>query len=94
MLNGTSSVILEGDFRDCHQSFEKQRECFTTFGHLIYEAKLLFEAFCLISFSHVKRLGKSMTHNLTRYANHITSLSVWMKDVPSQLNALLIINYG
>ena len=54
-----------------------------SFGLLIEDVKAIDESFQCISFSHVRKEGNIVTHNLVRQARHVTSYLVWMEDVPS-----------
>ena len=51
--------------------------------------KTLLETFQSISFSYVRRQRNSVTHNLAKYARHVSGLIVWMDDIPPQLNNVL-----
>ena len=47
------------------------------FGHLISNANLLADTFRSISFSHVCCLGNSTTHNICKYAKHVTDFLIF-----------------
>ena len=44
-------------------------------------------------FSHTRRLGNSVTHNLAKHARHVKGLEMWMEDVSSHLLYVLSIDY-
>ena len=41
--------------------------------------------FSKLSYSHTKREGNSITHNLPQLAANIPNCVIWMKDVPSDV---------
>ena len=56
-----------------------------SFGLLIKDVKAIDESFQCISFSHVRKEGNIITHNLVRQACHVTGYSVWIEDVSSHV---------
>ncbi|XP_075654837.1 uncharacterized protein LOC142625007 [Castanea sativa] len=80
---GLDSVILEGDYEILMKSLMQDSLSLATSGLLIQDVKVIAESFQCISFSHVRREGNKVAHNLVRHAYHVTGFSVWMKDVPS-----------
>ena len=57
------SVIVEGDL-ELIISALRSEESFTSFGHLICSIKQSLGIFSCISFSHTRRTGNSLAHNL------------------------------
>ena len=53
------------------------------------DVKLVANSFVSLSYSHIKRNGNSVTHNLAKYAIHIPDFEVWMEDVPSHVVSFL-----
>ena len=90
---GFSSIILECDFERVINSWRREETSFSSFGHLLEDAKVLAESFAGFIVSHVKRQGNSIVHNLARYAKHVSDLKVWMKSVPSRLNAIIVADF-
>ena len=88
------SVIVEGDSELIISALQSEEESFTSFGHLISLIKQSLGIFSCISFSHTRRTGNSLAHNLTQYTRHIDALTVWMEDVPPQLHHVLITDFG
>ena len=66
---------------------------FASFGHLYASIKSTINAFNSISFSHTRRLGNLVAHNLTKYAKHFRGLLVWMKDIPPHLHVVLLVDH-
>ena len=90
---GCLSFILEGDSERVINTFSNNEDSFSPFGHILDSAKALTESGC-ISFSHVRRLGNSVAHNLTKHFRHVSGYSVWMEDVPPHLYSILLTDVG
>ena len=57
------------------------------------ESLLYVSIFSNFSFSHIRRQGNSMAHNLVMHVKYISDLSMWMKDVTPHLNNVLLADY-
>ena len=68
---GFSSFILEGDSEVVIKSLKSDEATLSPFGHILNSAKQKTETSCCISFSHIRRLGNSVAHNLAKYARHV-----------------------
>lgn len=89
---GFSSIIIEGDLEVVIKALKSGEESFATYGHLISAAHPTIEAFSYICFSHTRRQDNAIVHNLSRHAGHVGGYLVWMKDVPSYLQNVLLAN--
>lgn len=76
---GCSSFILESDSEFVIKTLSGEEISLSSFGHILQSAEAMIEANC-ISFSHVRRLGNSVSHNL------------WMKNVPPHLYFVQLTN--
>ena len=65
-----------------------------SFGLLIFYAKLVTDSFSVVVFSNTHRLGNFVTHNLAKYAKHVSGLSVWMEDISQHINDVLLVDYA
>ena len=65
-------------------------QSFTPFKHLISEVKFYAKFFQSFSFSHICRQGNSIAQNFTRHLRHVSSLLVWIENVPQILNNVLL----
>ena len=65
-------------------------QSFTSFRHLISEVKFYAKFFQSFSFSHICRQGNSIAQNFTKHLRHVSSLLVWIEDVPPTLNNVLL----
>jgi len=77
-----NDVILEVDSEIVINALNKDPHSLASFGLPIQGVKYFTNLFHCIKFSHVRREGNSVAHNLARHARHVTSFQVWMKDVP------------
>ena len=91
---GLNSFILEGDSKAMIKCLRSDDNSFSPFGHILAAAKATTETNCCISFSHIRKLGNSVAHNLAKHARHVRDFSVWMEDVPPHLQAILSADNG
>ena len=54
------------------------------YAHLINDMSLFFNLYSELSYSHVRRDGNKIAHNLVRLALTSQSCTVWMEDVSSR----------
>ena len=73
---GFSSFILEGDSEVIINRLKSDEVTLSPFGHILDSAKQKTETSCCISFSHVRKLGNSIAHNLAKYARHVRGFSM------------------
>ena len=55
------------------------------FGLLIQDTLNVATGFSKLSYSHTKREGNSIAHNLAQLAANIPNCVIWMEDVPSNV---------
>ena len=82
---GVSRAVLEGDALVVIKALSDENASFASFGLLVDDVKLLSQCFSQLLYSHTKREGNYVAHNLTRYAIAILDDLVWMEDVPLQV---------
>ena len=82
---GITEFVLEGDSEVVVNSLRSNEISFSSFGHLLESAKSLLGLMNGISFSHVRRCGNKIAHNLTRHVRNVRGLSMWVEDVPPHL---------
>ena len=80
---GLISMVLEGDLEILMNALMDNSLSLASFGLFIPNIKAYAEFFRCTSFSHVRREGNIVAHNLARHACHVTSFSMWMEDVAS-----------
>ena len=75
-------------------SLKSEEESLVAYGHLILDAKVFARSFHSIGFSHTRRHGNFVTHNLARHANYVTGFMVWMENVLPHLLYVFSSGFG
>ena len=88
-----SEYILEGDSNVVINALKRNDESLSSFGHILASAKSLTDVSC-ITFSHTRRIGNTVAHNLAKHARHVIGFKMWMEDVPPHLHSELFTDYG
>ena len=86
---GFQRVTLEGDALGLIQALKSQEQNLSPLGLLVEDVKLYSNHFQRVLYSHVKRNGNSVAHNLTKHAIRILDFQVWMEDVLSHIVSFL-----
>ena len=86
---GFQNVILEGDSLGLIQALKAEDHNLSPLGLLVEDVKLFANNFVRLSYSHIKRSGNSVAHNLTKHAIRIPDFQVWMEDVPLNVVSFL-----
>ena len=68
-----------------------EEESLSTYGHLIAAVRQIMDGFSSLSFTHTRRQGNNLAHNLAR---RVSNYLVWMEDVPPQLQNVLQADFG
>ena len=79
---GMQRVILEGDSLIIIKALREEEQFFSPISLLLEDVRRLSLSFHKLLYSHTKREGNYVAHNLARYANSIPDFLVWMEDVP------------
>ena len=79
---GFKHAILEGDSLVLINALKTEVHSLAPMGLLIEDVKMLSQNFDKLLYSHTKRNGNSVAHNLTKYAIGIPDFLVWMEDIP------------
>ena len=80
-----AQVVLEGDSKVILDALAEEDVSLSSHGLLIANAKSLSPDFFQLRYSHVKKEGNKITHNLTRHAITVSEFIVWIKFVPPQV---------
>ena len=67
------------------QALKSQEQNLSSWGLLIEDVKVYGTKFRRLLYSHVKRNGNSVEHNLMKHVIWILDFQVWMEDVPSHI---------
>ena len=82
---GINQVIIEGDFEVIYKVLTNLGPSLALHGHLIFDVLQLVNAFSLVNFTHVCRIGNNVAHNLARRAISTPYINVWMDEVPPNI---------
>ena len=70
LLNWVFLILwLKGTPRQLSKTFTSEEESFASFGHLIFVVRPIIDSFTQIYFSHIRRVGNVVTHNLARHVS-------------------------
>ena len=83
---GFDNITLEGDSEVLINSLAKGGNSLAHYGHLLADIHALMTRFSSLSLSHVKRNCNSLAHALARRASSTPDLSIWMEEIPPDLN--------
>ena len=67
-------VVLEGDSEIIITTLTDEHYPLTTYDLILQDANLLFMSFTQLRYSHVRKEGNMVTHNLARYARNVSIL--------------------
>ena len=68
---------------------KSQEQNLSPLGLLVEDVKVYSNHFQRVLYSHVKRNGNSVAHNLVKHAIRMPDFQVWMEDVPSHIVSFL-----
>ena len=85
---GFDNITLEGDFEVLIKSLAKGSNSLAHYGHLIVDIHVLMAWFSSLSLSHVRRHCNRLAHALARRASFTHDLSIWMEEIPLDLNSV------
>ena len=81
---GVDCAIVEGDSEVIVKALRNNDNGLTSFAPLINDVSLFSGLFSELSYSHIRRDGNKVAHNLARLALMTLDCTVWMKNVPSR----------
>ncbi|XP_075654761.1 uncharacterized protein LOC142624921 [Castanea sativa] len=79
---GISEAVLEGDPLLVIKALAAKDVGLAPFGLLIQDAYRFTSTFSLLSYSHTKREGNQVAHDLVKLAVTIPNFVIWIEDVP------------
>ena len=82
---GISDAVLEGDSSLVMTALASKTPSLAPFGLLLHDSLIVSVGFSKLSYSHTKREGNSVAHNLAQLAFNHQNCVIWMEDVPSDV---------
>ena len=82
---GLFDVVLEGDSSLVMASLNSKDPGLALYGLLLQDTLSLSLVFSKLSYSHTKREGNTVAHNLAQLAVNLPNCVIWMEDVPSNV---------
>ena len=79
---GIAKAVLEGDSQVVIMALNSKTSVLAPYGSLIQDSLTLSNSFSKLSYSHTKREGNTVAHNLAKLAVNLTNCVIWMEDVP------------
>ena len=86
---GFTKVNIEGDSETIYRELNSSDLSLALHGHVIQDTKYLASSFVSHRFSHVRRQGNNVAHALARWAINSPNLTVWMEDVPPDIQCFV-----
>ena len=77
-----TDAVLEGDSLMVMSTLKLKNFGLAPFGLLLQDSVVFSSGFTKLSYSHTKREGNTVAHNLAKLAFNCTSCVIWMKNVP------------
>ena len=82
-----NSIVLDGDSSAIIGSLKNKEIFVADYSHLIEKAKDIAGSFAICGYFLIKKQDNSTTHHI---AKHVSSFEVWMDDIPSHLNVVIL----
>ena len=89
---GIADAVLEGDSQVVIMALNSKNTVLAPFGSLVQDSLTLSTGFSKLSYSHTKKEGNTVAHNLTKLAVNLTNCVIWMEDVPSDVLSSYLAN--
>ena len=87
---GLEEVVFEGDSETITTAINSTSPCFSFFGHILDDVKVLALNFVSATFVHVKRQGNVVADKLAKASKRIPCPHFWSNDIPSDVQQLVI----
>ena len=87
---GLDNITLEGDSEVLIKSLVNGNNSLAHYGHLLTDIHVLMTRFSSLHLSHVMRHCNSLAHALARRASSTPDLSIWMEEIPPNLNSVYL----
>ena len=87
---GFDNITLKGDSEVLIKSLVKGDNSLAHYSHLLADIHVLMARFSSLRLSHVRRHCNSLTYALARRASSTPDLSIWMEEIPPDLNSVYL----
>ena len=75
-------IILEGDSNIAIRAMKCDSYSVASFGHILADIKSLAAQFRHMVFTHTRRQGNKVAHNLARAACNFYPFCTWIEEIP------------
>ena len=82
---GITEAVLEGDSELIINSLKVGDQSIASVEPLLQDAIVFSNCYSKLLYSHCRREGNRLTHNLARYSIIVSNYVVWMEEVPNPL---------
>ena len=82
---GITEAVLEGDSELIINSLKVGGQSIASVEPLLQDAIVFSNCYSKLLYSHCRREGNRLTHNLARYSINVSNYVVWMEEVPNPL---------
>ena len=79
---GFDHIILEGYSNIAIRAMKDKSFSTASFGHILFDIKVLSTHFRHLVFRHSRRLGNNVAHSLARVACNFFPFCTWIEEVP------------
>ena len=86
---GFTRVVIEGDSDTIYREQSSTNPSLALHRHVIQDTRCLASSFVSHSFSHAHHQGNNVAHALARWAINSPNLTVWMEDVPPDIQCIV-----
>jgi hypothetical protein len=89
---GLTKIMLEGDSLEVVKALQTEGPCWSRFGLMINDAKILLNSLQEWRVCHVKRAGNMAAHKLAKHGLTVEEDHLWNADFPSFVRDIALSN--
>ncbi|KAL2900832.1 hypothetical protein RDABS01_025914, partial [Bienertia sinuspersici] len=89
---GLREVVLEVDSAKLYKYWSKGITEPSYFGLLVRDILYLAKQCKYITFSHVRREGNKVAHELAKISSNYGEMMIWMEECPDEVRSLVIMD--
>jgi hypothetical protein len=91
---GYSRVILKGDSLEIVNSLQMDGSCWSRYGAMINDAKVLLNSIQEWKVCHAKRTANVAAHLLAKHGLTVEAECMWQSDFPAFLSDIVLVDQG